>query len=145
MSAEPALSREDILFLLLFRATRAELERLGTNAGQAIGIEALWLLSGLDRRVTEAIPQIDEFRLGSTYNPRTNATEPQLTIGRSAGERLRIGGSVSVSAQPLTRLTFDFRVNQEVGVQIMGENVGNQLGTGSINVGADFRWRLDFQ
>lgn len=145
MSAEPALSREDILFLLLFRATRAELERLGTNAGQAIGIEALWLLSGLDRRVTEAIPVIDEFRVGSTYNPRTNATEPQLTIGRGIGERVRVGGSVSASAQPLTRVTLDLRVNQEAGVQFVGENVGNQLGTVSINIGADFRWRLEFQ
>lgn len=145
MSAEPALSREDILFLLLFRATRAELERLGTNAGQAIGIEALWLLSGLDRRVTEAIPVIDEFRVGSTYNPRTNATEPQLTIGRGIGERVRVGGSVSASAQPLTRVTLDLRLNQEAGVQFIGENVGNQLGTVSVNVGADFRWRLEFQ
>lgn len=145
MSAEPALSREDILFLLLFRATRAELERLGTNAGQAIGIEALWLLSGLDRRVTQAIPVIDEFRVGSTYNPRTNATEPQLTIGRGIGERLRVGGSVTASTQPLTRATLDLRVNQQAGVQFIGENVGNQLGTVSINIGADFRWRLEFQ
>lgn len=145
MTAEPALSREDILFLLLFRATRAELERLGTNAGQAIGIEALWLLSGLDRRVTSAIPVIDEFRVGSTYNPRTNATEPQLTIGRGIGERVRVGGSVTASTQPLTRATLDLRVNQQAGVQFIGENVGNQLGTVSINIGADFRWRLEFQ
>jgi hypothetical protein len=30
-------------------------------------------------------------------------------------------------------------------VQFVGENAGNQLGTVSLNVGADFRWRLEFQ
>jgi hypothetical protein len=58
---------------------------------------------------------------------------------------VRVGGSVSASAQPLTRVTLDLRVSQEAGVQFVGENVGNQLGTVSINIGADFRWRLEFQ
>ena len=88
---------------------------------------------------------IDEFRVGSSYNPRTNATEPQLTVGSALGERVRVGGSITASTQQLTRATVDLRASQQAGVPAIIENVGNQLGSVSINIGADFRWRLEFQ
>jgi translocation and assembly module TamB len=71
MSSEPALSREDIALLLTFGATRAELDQAGAgNLGQAIAVQALATATGIDRTVRQAIPVIDEFRIGRRTAPR---------------------------------------------------------------------------
>lgn len=146
MNAEPTLSREDIVLLLLFRLTRAELERIGgANAGQAVGIEFLALTTGIDRAVRNAIPVIDDFRLGSAYNPRTNRTEPLVSAGRQVVDWFRIGGGFTLSDQPLGRATGDVRLGERLGVQLLFENASNGIGAQSANVGADLRWRLEFQ
>jgi translocation and assembly module TamB len=146
MNAEPALSREDIVLLLLFRLTRAELERIGgANAGQAVGIEFLALTTGIDRAVRAAIPVIDDFRLGSAYNPRTNRTEPLVSAGRSVVHWFRLGGGFTLSDQPLGRATGDIRLGERLGVQLLFENASNGIGAQSANFGADLRWRLEFR
>ncbi len=146
MNAEPSLSREDIVLLLLFRLTRAELERIGgANAGQAVGIEFLALTTGIDRAVRAAIPVIDDFRLGSAYNPRTNRTEPLVSAGRSVVDWFRLGGGFTLSDQPLGRATGDIRLGERLGVQLLFENASNGIGAQSANFGADLRWRLEFR
>lgn len=146
LSSEPLLSREDIVLLLLFRMTRAELDRLGgLNTGQTLAIEVLSLTLGLDRVVRSAIPVIDDFRVGSAYNPRTNRTEPQVSVGRQLLEWLRVGGAFTLSEQPQARATGDFRLGDQLGVQVLLESANNQLGTQSANVGADLRWRMEFR
>jgi len=146
MNAEPSLSREDIVLLLLFRLTRAELERIGgANAGQAVGIEFLALTTGIDRAVRAAIPVIDDFRLGSAYNPRTNRTEPLVSAGRSVVDWFRLGGGFTLSDQPLGRATGDIRLGERLGIQLLFENASNGIGAQSANFGADLRWRLEFR
>lgn len=146
MTAEPALSQEDILLLLLFRLTRAEMERIGsTNVAQTLAIEALARGTGIDRYVQRAIPIIDEFRPGSAYNPRTNRTEPMITLGRRLTDWLRLGGMFTFSDQPQVRATADVRFGPRTGAQVFVENAGNQAGTQAANVGVDLRWRLEFR
>lgn len=145
LSSEPLLSRADIVLLLLFRMTRTELDRLGgLNTGQTLAIEVLSLTLGLDRVVRSAIPVIDDFRVGSAYNPRTNRTEPQVSVGRQLLEWLRIGGAFTLSEQPLARATGDIRLGDQLGIQVLLESANNQLGTQGANVGADLRWRMEF-
>jgi translocation and assembly module TamB len=148
MTSEPSLTREDIFFLLLFRLTRAEVDRVGAlNTGQALAVEALAFGLGLDRAVREAVPVIDEFRLGSAYNPRTFRTEPQVSMGRQFTDWFRIGASATLSDQPQTRFTSDVRLGQSVSVQGVVENPTNTQGSqsGNFNTGVDLRWRLEFE
>ncbi len=142
-SAEPSLSLEDIVLLLFFRLTRAEMERVGgVNAAQAVGIEVLSRGLGLDRVIQSALPFVDEFRPGSTYNYRSGVIEPSLSLGGRITDWLRWGGMTTFSAQPLVHGTLDFRLGRSLGLQIFLNNTTNQPGTQLPNAGADVRWRL---
>lgn len=146
LSAEPALSREDIVLMLLFRLTRVELERIGAfNAAQTLAVEALSRGLGLDRLLGRVLPVFDDVRIGSAYNPRTNRTEPQVFLGRQVFDWLRLGGSTTASENPIARFTADMRLRGGLGIQALVESANNQLGTVNANAGADLRWRMEFQ
>lgn len=143
LSAEPSLALEDIVLLLLFRLTRAEMERVGgVNAGQAVGIELLSRSLGLDQVVQGALPFIDEFRPGSTYNYRSGAIEPSLSLGGRITDFLRWSGMTTFAAQPLVQGTLNLRVGRNVAVQVFLNNATNQPSTQVPNAGVDVRWRL---
>jgi hypothetical protein len=143
LSAEPSLALEDIVLLLLFRLTRAEMERVGgVNAGQAVGIELLSRSLGLDRVVQGALPFIDEFRPGSTYNYRSGVIEPSLSLGGRITDTLRWSGMTTFAAQPLIQGTLNLRVGRSVAVQVFLNNATNQPSTQVPNAGVDLRWRL---
>jgi len=143
LSAEPSLALEDIVLLLLFRLTRAEMERVGgVNAGQAVGIELLSRSLGLDQVVQGALPFIDEFRPGSTYNYRSGAIEPSLSLGGRITDTLRWSGMTTFAAQPLIQGTLNLRVGRSVAVQVFLNNATNQPSTQVPNAGVDVRWRL---
>ncbi|MFO0601953.1 MAG: translocation/assembly module TamB domain-containing protein [Polyangiales bacterium] len=142
-SAEPSLALEDIVLLLLFRLTRAEMERVGGgNAGQAVTIELLSRSLGLDRVVQGALPFIDEFRPGSTYNYRSGVIEPSLSLGGRITDTLRWSGMTTFAAQPLIQGTLNLRVGRSVAVQVFLNNATNQPSTQVPNAGVDVRWRL---
>lgn len=146
LSAEPALSREDIVLMLLFRLTRLELERVGAlNAAQTLAVEAVSRGLGLDRLIGGVLPVFDDVRIGSAYNPRTNRTEPQVYLGRQILDGLRLGGSTTASESPIARFTADLRLRGGLGIQALVESANNQLGTVNANAGADLRYRMDFQ
>ena len=146
LSAEPTLSREDIVLMLLFRLTRLELERIGAaNAAQTLAVEALSRGLGLDQLLNRVLPVFDDVRIGSAYNPRTNRTEPQLNLGRQVFDWLRLGGSTTASDNPIARFTADVRLRGGLGVQALVESANNQLGAVNANAGADLRWRMEFQ
>lgn len=146
LSADPALSQEDIILLLIFRLTRAELDRVGAgNTGQAVAIEVLSRTLGLDRVLRDVLPMVDDVRFGSAYNPRSNRTEPQMYLGTRLLDWLRVGGAVTASDQPQARLTGDIRIGQQVSAQAFVENASNQFGSLGANVGLDLRWRMEFQ
>ncbi len=146
LSAEPSLSREDIVLMLLFRLTRLELERIGAaNAAQTLALEAASRGLGVDRILRGWLPVFDDVRIGSAYNPRTNRTEPQVYLGRQVLDGLRLGGSTTASESPIARFTADLRLRGGLSVQALVESANNQLGTVNANAGADLRWRMDFQ
>ena len=130
MTAEPSLSREDIVLLLLFGLTRTEMERLRPeNTAQAIVVEAIAAATGIGRALRSVIPLVDDVRIGSAYNPRTFRTEPQVTLGQQINDRVRIGASVTASDQPQYRATTDLRLGQGISVQAVVENANNQPGS----------------
>jgi translocation and assembly module TamB len=146
MSSEPTLSREDIVLLLTFGATRAELDQAGAgNVGQAIAVQALASATGIDRTVRQAIPVIDDFRIGSAYSPSQGRTVPQVAIGRRINDRVRVGATVNTTEQREMRATVDVTVTNHTSVQLGYDNINDQGSSQIGNLGADLRWRLEFE
>ena len=147
MSSEPALSREDIALLLLFRMTRAELDQItasgNVGAGSGLAVEALATATGLDRTVRQAIPIIDDLRIGSAYSQRSGGTVPQVSVGRRINSRVRVGATVNTTNQSEIRATSDVSITNRTSLQLGWDNLNflSQLG----NLGADIRWRLEFE
>lgn len=144
MTADPALSRDDIFLLLTVGLTRTEVDqaRLG-DLGTAVG-QAFANVTGADRAVKQAVNVIDDFRFGSAYSPRTGRTEPQITVGRRLSEDVRASITKSFTDDQL-RGNVEWRLSRTTSVQGNADNVNNSA-TGTFpNIGVDFRFRLQFE
>lgn len=145
MTSEPALSREDIFFLLTIGLTRAEVDQVRADSVYAsAAFEAIGTMSGADRAVKTAIPVIDDFRFGSAYSPRTGRTEPQVTLGRRLTDNVRANVSTGLTEDRQLRSNVEWRLSQPLSVQTSYDNIST-VSSGSIgNFGLDFRWRIEF-
>jgi translocation and assembly module TamB len=146
LSSEPALSQDDIFLLLTLGLTRAELDRAqSATAGSSVALEALGNLTGANEAVTDSIPVIDEFKLGSAYSSLTGRTEPTVTIGKRLAERLRAYVSSGLTDQREVRSNFEWRLSPRVSVEGSYDNVNDISSSALGNLGADIRWRLEFE
>ncbi len=146
LSSEPALSQDDIFLLLTLGLTRAELDRAqSATAGGSVALEALGQLTGADNAVAETIPVIDEFKLGSAYSSRTGRTEPTVTIGKRLAQRIRAYVTSGLTESGEVRSNVELRLSPRVSVESSYDNVNDLSTTGLGNLGADVRWRLEFE
>jgi translocation and assembly module TamB len=145
MTSDPALSREDIFFLLTIGLTRAEVDQVRAGSVYAsAAFEALGTVSGADRAVKTAIPVIDDFRFGSAYSPRTGRTEPVVTLGRRLTDNVRANVATGLTEDRQLRSNVEWRLSRPLSVQTSYDNI-NTVSSGSVgNFGLDFRWRLEF-
>jgi translocation and assembly module TamB len=146
LTSDPALAQDDIFLLLTVGLTRAELDQAqSASVGESVALEALGTLSGADRAVTEALPVIDEFRFGSAYSSRTGRTEPTVTIGKRLAERIRANVTSGLAESREIRSNLEWRLSNRVSVEGSYDNV-NDISSSSLgNLGADIRWRLEFE
>ena len=146
LTSDPALAQDDIFLLLTVGLTRAELDQAqSASVGESVALEALGSLSGADKAVTEAIPVIDEFRFGSAYSSRTGRTEPTVTIGKRLAQRIRANVTSGLAESREIRSNVEWRLNQKLSVEGSYDNV-NDISSSSLgNLGADIRWRLEFE
>jgi translocation and assembly module TamB len=146
LSSEPALSQDDIFLLLTLGLTRTELDRAqSATAGGSVALEALGRLTGADEAVTENIPVIDEFKLGSAYSSRTGRTEPTVTIGKRLAQRIRAYVTSGLSESREVRSNLEWRLSPRVSVEGSYDNVNDISSSTLGNLGADVRWRLEFE
>lgn len=146
LSSQPNLAQDDIFLLLTVGITRAELDQAkGASVGSSVALEALGTLTGADRAVKEAVPVIDDFRFGSAYSSRTGRTEPTVTIGKRLADRIRANVTSGLSDSREVRSNLEWEVGSRVSVEASYDNV-NDISTSSLgNLGADVRWRLEFE
>jgi translocation and assembly module TamB len=146
LTSDPALAQDDIFLLLTVGLTRAELDQAqSASVGESVALEALGTLSGADRAVTDAVPVIDEFRFGSEYSSRTGRTEPTVTIGKRLTERVRANVTTGLAESREVRSNVEWRLNNRVSVEGSYDNV-NDISTSALgNLGANVRWRLEFE
>ncbi|HWZ91108.1 MAG TPA: translocation/assembly module TamB domain-containing protein, partial [Polyangiaceae bacterium] len=146
LTSDPALAQDDIFLLLTVGLTRAELDQAqSASVGESVALEALGSLSGADRAVKDAVPLIDEFRFGSAYSSRTGRTEPTVTIGKRLTRRIRANVTSGVADSREVSSNVEWQLSPRVSVEGSYDNV-NDISSSSLgNLGADVRWRLEFQ
>jgi translocation and assembly module TamB len=146
LKSDPALPQDDIFLLLTVGLTRAELDQAqSASVGESVALEALGTLTGADRAVKKAVPLIDEFRFGSAYSSRTGRTEPTFTVGKRLTERLRANVTSGLSEAREVRSNVEWRLSPRVSVEGSYDNVNDISSSSFGNIGADIRWRLEFE
>lgn len=146
MTSDPALAQEDIALLLYIGMTRAELDQLqASSIGETAALEALSTLSGADSAVRQAVPVIDDFRFGSAYSSRTGRTEPTVTVGKRVTEQVRANVTSGLSDNREIRSNVEWRLTPRVSVQGSYDNVNDVSSSALGNLGADVRYRLEFE
>lgn len=145
LSSTPNLRQDDIFLLLTVGLTRAELDQSRSAAvGSSVALEALGTLSGADTAVKDAVPVIDEAAMGSAYNPRSGRTEPTITIGKQLAERIRAQVTTGLSDTSEVNGRLRMQINPQVSLEGSYGNVNDISSSPLGNVGADIRWRLEF-
>ncbi|RYZ01622.1 MAG: hypothetical protein EOO73_34900 [Myxococcales bacterium] len=146
LTSDPALAQDDIFLLITIGLTRAELDQAqSASVGESVALEALGTLTGADRAVTDAVPIIDELRFGSAYSSRTGRTEPTITIGKRLAERIRANVTSGVAESREIRSNVEWQLSPRVSVEGSYDNV-NDISSSSLgNLGADVRWRMEFE
>ena len=146
LTSDPALPQDDIFLLLTVGVTRAELNQAqSASVGESVALEALGTLTGADRAVKKAVPIIDEFRFGSAYSSRTGRTEPTFTVGKRLSDRLRANVTSGLSEAREVRSNVEWRLSPRVSVEGSYDNVNDISSSSFGNLGADIRWRLEFE
>ena len=146
LTSDPALAQDDIFLLLTVGLTRAELDQAqSASVGESVALEALGSLSGADRAVTDAVPLIDEFRFGSAYSSRTGRTEPTVTIGKRLSKRIRANVTSGVADSREVRSNVEWQLSPRVSIEGSYDNVNDISSSTLGNLGADVRWRLEFE
>jgi translocation and assembly module TamB len=146
MTSEPALSQEDILLLLTIGMTRAEVDQLqASSIGGTVALEALSSLTGADSAVKKAVPVIDDFRFGSAYSSRTGRTEATVTLGKRVTDQVRANVTSGLSENREIRSNLEWKLTPKVSVQGSYDNVNDVSSSSLGNLGADVRWRLEFE
>lgn len=146
-TSDPNLNQEDIMLLLTVGMTRAEIEQIRGGlavAGAGAALEAL-NMTGAGSRLKESINVVDDFRFGSAYSPRTGRSEPQITIGKQISPDVRAQVTTSVAENRELRAEIQFRLNKQFSLRTGYDNVQSQFSPAVGNIGADLRWRLDFE
>lgn len=146
LTSDPPLGQEDIVLLLTLGMTRAELDSgLASSLGETVGLEALTSLTGADKAVKTVVPLIDEFRFGTGYSSRTGRTEPTVTVGKKITDKVRANVTTGITENREVRSVIEWRMGKRVSVQGSYDNA-NDVGSSTLgNVGADLRWRLEFE
>jgi len=146
LTSDPPLAQDDVFLLLTVGLTRAELDQAqSASVGESVALEALGTLSGADKAVTKAVPVIDEFRFGSSYSSRTGRTEPTVTIGKRLTERVRANVTTGIAESREVRSNVEWRLSNRVSVESSYDNVNDISSSALGNLGADIRWRLEFE
>jgi len=144
-TSDPPLSQEDIILLLQVGMTRAELDRgMVGSLAQSVGLEALTQATGFDQAVRSTVPLIDEFRVGSQYSSRTGRTEPTATVGKRITDDIRATVTTGLTDNREVRSNVEWQLSRGISLEGSYDNVNDVASSSIGNLGADIRWRLQF-
>jgi translocation and assembly module TamB len=145
LTSDPYLTEDDIALLLTVGMTHSELAQLETGElTSTAALEALASVTGVEREVHRALPEIDDFYVASAYSQRTNRTVPQLFIGKRIAENLRLKASTGISESRDFSTGVELQLDEETSVEAVYNNQNSIKSSQIGNVGVDLKWRLEF-
>jgi len=144
--SDPYLSDEDIALLLAIGMTNAELSQLQSGGlTGADALNALATVSGVDDEVRRAVPAIDDFRVANGYSRRSSRNEPQLFVGKRIADGVRLSATTGLTESRDLSTSVQWQLTDEASVEATYSNQ-NASGVSQVgDVGADLRWRLEFE
>ncbi|WP_437591326.1 translocation/assembly module TamB domain-containing protein [Sorangium sp. So ce1000] len=146
LTSDPPLSQEDIVLLLTLGMTRAELNQgVVSSLGETMGLEALSSLTGADKAVKTIVPLIDEFRFGTGYSSKNGAPEPTVTLGKRITDAVRANVTTGLSQGSQMRAGVEVKLSDRMSLQGSYDNANDAASSPLGNVGADLKWRLEFE
>jgi translocation and assembly module TamB len=145
LSSDPYLTEDDIALLLAMGLTQSELAQVEAGAlGSTAALEALTSVTGVEREVHRALPEIDDFQIASTYSEATNRTEPQLIIGKRIASNVRLSASTGIAQSRDFGAGLELQLNDKTSVQAAYNNQNGTSASQIGDVGVDLKWRLEF-
>jgi translocation and assembly module TamB len=145
LSSDPYLTEDDIALLLTVGMTHSELAQLETgDLTSSAALEALATVTGVEREVHAALPEIDDFHIASTYSEQSNRTEPQLFIGKRIADNLRLSASTGISESRDFSTGVELQLNDETSLEAVYKNQNTNSSSQIGDVGVDLKWRLEF-
>jgi translocation and assembly module TamB len=144
LSSDPFLTEDDIALLLTLGMTHSELAQIEAgDLGSTAALEALATVSGVEREVQNALPQIDDFHIASAYSEQSNRTEPQLFIGKRIAENLRLNASTGIAESRDFSTGVQLQLNDQTAVEAVYNNQNATSASQIGDVGVDLKWRLE--
>ena len=145
LSSDPYLTEDDIALLLTVGMTHSELAQLETgDLTSSAALEALATVTGVEREVHAAVPEIDDFHIASAYSEQSHRTEPQLFIGKRIAENLRLSASTGISESRDFSTGVELQLNDETSLEAVYNNQNTASSSQIGDVGVDLKWRLEF-
>lgn len=145
LSSDPYLTEDDIALLLTLGMTHSELAQVEAgDLGSTAALEALATVTGVEREVQKALPQIDDFHVASAYSEQSNRTEPQLFVGKRIAENLRLNASTGIAESRDFSTGVQLQLNDQTAVEAVYNNQNATSASQIGDVGVDLKWRLEF-
>jgi translocation and assembly module TamB len=143
LSSDPY--QDDIALLLTMGMTRSELAQVETgDLTSTAALEALASVTGVEREVHRALPQIDDLHIASSYSERSNRTEPQLVIGKRIAQNVRLSAATGIAQSRDFSTGVELQLNDKTSVQAVYNNQNTTTASQIGDVGVDLKWRLEF-
>ena len=152
LTADPELTREDILLLIAVGMTQQEMAQIdNTNAlAAALATETM----GLPSHVKQLIPIIDQFAITTKFDEQTKQAQPMITIGKNLTEKIKLSAVTGLtSTESMERGTYfkaavEYKVTDAFSLEAGWDNAkgpeGGDSGQQFGNIGVDIKWRIEF-
>jgi autotransporter translocation and assembly factor TamB len=138
-TSNPPLPSGDIFLLLAIGSTREEIKE-AKGYGEA-SLDLLSKVTGIESKLQEVIPLVDEIRIKSEYSSRSGRIEPRVFVEKKFSPKMRVNASSSLSDTRDFKATGEFFILKVLSAQIVYDNDREaQYG----NFGVNLKWRIEF-
>jgi translocation and assembly module TamB len=140
-SDAPGLSQNDVLSLVAFGKTGAQIQRDSTSTSPTATALALLPTGAVEKRVS-ALLSVDRFEVTATQARDTGAIEPRVTVGKDLSDQLSAVAWTSFGVQARQGVSLDYRWTRRVSLIPSWESQ-TQSSAGAF--GGDVRFRFEFR
>jgi autotransporter translocation and assembly factor TamB len=140
---DPALTENDVLALVTFGRTVAQLQAQGAGIELT---EVLSLTAGprageVEERIYELLP-VDRIEIQPTFSRTTGTTEPRLSVGKDLAEGLRAVLGSGLGAERQQDVSLEYQLTPRIAVQGVWES---QTDSDAGAFGGDLKFRYPFR